>query len=162
MTSFSFTIDPIFGCHLWTGAKSDNGRPIVWQGRRPSYAYKLAYEQTFGPVPNDRVLDHLCRRVLCTNAWHLEPVTKSENELRKSWRYRAKRTHCMRGHELRTAMVTPEGGRVCRDCTRLAREQRPGVGGTPYAASPGGRPATAPRVSPRMEAQAQFPPRKGR
>ena len=44
---------------------------------------------------------------------HLELVTRRENELRKSWRYRARRTKCPRGHELSsTAIITPEGRHV--------------------------------------------------
>lgn len=117
----SFDVDPIFGCHLWTGSLSDNGRPIRWMGKRPVYAYKLAYEAKYGAVAEDRVLDHGCRRPLCCNPDHLEPITKSENEKRKSWRYRLKMTKCPRGHSLDDAMVTPEGGRLCRTCSKDAR-----------------------------------------
>jgi len=121
MTSVSqlstFEVDPVFGCHLWTGALGSNGRPIIWRGARPSSAYRVAYEHQRGPIPTGLVLDHLCRRILCINAvLHLEPVTKRENELRKSWAYRCRRQRCPVGHDLSDALVTPEMGRLCRKC----------------------------------------------
>lgn len=118
-TQVSFDVDPIYGCHLWTGKLGSNGRPIVWRGRKPISAYQMLYVEAVGPVPEDRVLDHLCRRILCVRSLHLEPVTRHENELRKSWAYRCKRELCARGHSLFTAMVTPEGGRLCRECQRV-------------------------------------------
>jgi hypothetical protein len=52
-------------------------------------------------------------------AGDLQLAQRSENEKRKSWRYRAKRTTCPKGHDLKLhGVVTPEGGRVCRQCNR--------------------------------------------
>lgn len=108
--------DPVFGCHLWTGKLGNNGRPIIWAGRKPISAYQKAYEDEVGSVPDGHVLDHLCRRVLCCRVLHLEPVTRHENELRKSWAYRMKRQRCPRGHALTSPLVTPEMGVLCRAC----------------------------------------------
>lgn len=115
-----YTVDPTFGCHLWTGELGSNGRPIIWRGQRPSSAYRLAYELEVALVPVDHVLDHLCRRPRCINPMHLEPVTKPENERRKSWAYRCRRERCPRGHSMAMALVTPEMGRLCRECHRGA------------------------------------------
>lgn len=112
----AYEIDPIYGCHLWTGDRGSNGRPIIWRGRRPSSAYRVAFEHAGEVVADDQVLDHLCRRERCINAAHLEAVSKAENERRKSWAYRCRRQHCARGHSLADALVTPEGGRLCRIC----------------------------------------------
>lgn len=115
----SSEIDPIFGCHLWTGAiSSTNKRPTVFRGGSIASPHKLAYEAEHGIVPIGLVLDHLCRRVRCVNVEHLEAVTKAENERRKSWAYRCKRKLCSKGHDLSTALVTPEMGRLCRTCQR--------------------------------------------
>lgn len=43
------------------------------------YAHRAAYEALRGPIPEDRVLDHLCRVRRCYNPWHLEIVTIGEN-----------------------------------------------------------------------------------
>jgi HNH endonuclease len=112
----SYDVDLTFGCHLWTGRLNSNGRPIVWKGSAPQYAYTLAYVAEHGPIADGLVLDHLCRRILCINPAHLEPVTKSENERRKSWPYRCRRQRCARDHDLSSALVTPELGRLCRYC----------------------------------------------
>jgi len=116
----AYTVDPVFKCHRWTGKLGGNGRPVVWRGRTPVNAYKLAYEAAFGPVKDGMQLDHLCRRATgpnaCINPQHLEPVTPHENALRKAWSYRCKRRQCAKGHDMSTAMVTPEMGRLCRTC----------------------------------------------
>jgi hypothetical protein len=91
------------------------------------------YEKEIGPVPEGKVLDHLCRRPQCVAPHHLEPVTKSLNEQRKLWRKRANGAHCakMRGivHDAMNAIVTPEGGRVCRQCNAEALERMGGARG---------------------------------
>lgn len=112
--------DPVFGCLLATGRRDKDG--YAFHGR--TRAHIAAWTPSHGPVPKGFELDHLCRRRHCKALHHLELVTRRENELRKSWRYRARRTLCPRGHNLtKTAIVTPEGGRVCRTCNREAERQ---------------------------------------
>lgn len=107
--------DPIFGCELWTGKLDRDG--YGFHGR--SRAHLVAWEREHGPVPAGMEIEHICRRRNCVALAHLELVTRSVNELRKSWRFRARITHCKAGHELSiTAMVTPEGGRICRTCSK--------------------------------------------
>jgi hypothetical protein len=109
--------DPIFGCELATGRTDRDG--YAWHGK--SRAHIVAWIAQHGAIMRGMEIDHLCRRRHCTALHHLELVTRSENEKRKSWRYRARRAHCQRGHDLATnGIVTPEGGRVCRACNREA------------------------------------------
>lgn len=115
----STTRDDTFGCELFTGrtTKSGYGR----DGLRG--AHVVAWEAAYGPVPEGFVIDHLCRRRSCVAVHHLEAVTRSENELRKGWGYRVRRKLCAKGHELALhGVVTPEGGKVCRQCNREALE----------------------------------------
>lgn len=124
-SQFSWTVDPIFGCWLWTGrADKRDGRAIVWRGKSPVSAQRAVYEDRVGPIPEGLELDHLCRRPHCVAPHHAEPVTRSENEKRKSLSYRARRTKCPKGHDMTTAAVTHEGGRVCRTCNREAQGAR--------------------------------------
>lgn len=112
-----------FGCWLWEGYLDDRGYPIVWRGRSPVGAHRVVYELELDAVPEDKVLDHTCRNRACVAPHHLEPVTQRENELRKSWQYRARIKRCKNGHALeQTAVVTPDGGRVCRTCNQEARK----------------------------------------
>lgn len=115
---FTYELDVTFGCHLWTGKLGNNGRPIIWLGRAPVNAYVIAYKRVHGEIPHEHVVDHLCRRLLCVNAEHLEAVTKQENERRKLLKYRLARRTCRRVHVLTeaTRLLTPEMGVLCRQC----------------------------------------------
>lgn len=111
----SIEIDPVFGCHLATGRLDKDG--YAYHGS--SRAHIVAWVRANGPVPEGLVCDHICRVRRCCNPTHIEAVTQTENLRRIDWRYRARRTHCAKGHELRlTAMVTPQGGRICRICSK--------------------------------------------
>lgn len=112
--------DPVYGCELSTGRRDRDGYAF----RGSTRAHIAVWVAAHGPIAEGMELEHMCRRRHCVALHHLELVTRSENEKRKSWKYRARRTHCPRGHELaHNAVVTPEGGRVCRACNREARGQ---------------------------------------
>ncbi len=116
----SVTHDPIFSCRLWTGKLDRDG--YGFHGR--TRAHIRAWVDANGPIAEGLEVEHMCRRRHCIALHHLELVTRSENEKRKSWRYRAKRKTCPRGHDLTAnRAVTPEGGIVCRECNREAKEQ---------------------------------------
>lgn len=124
MTKWPVELDA-FGCWLWMSKLDRDGYGISWRGRIATRAHIAVYRELAGAVPEGKVLDHLCRNRRCVAPHHLEPVDQAENERRKSWRYRAKRTHCPKGHELAIAgVVTPSGGRVCRTCNREAQGAR--------------------------------------
>lgn len=114
--AWPIVVDPVFGCHLWDGPLNDHGRPVVWRGSKPQSAIRIA----IGDIAADKVPDHLCRRIRCVNAAHLEAVTKGENERRKAMRYRLARKMCSNGHVLNetTRLVTPEMGVLCRRCKK--------------------------------------------
>lgn len=114
----SHVVDPVFGCHLWSGKCDRDG--YGYHGR--SRAHIVAYVAAFGPVPEGFELDHRCRRRNCVNPMHLDPVTRGKNNALKSWRRRAKQDACPKGHAMGTnRMVTPEGGVLCRAC----RDEQP-------------------------------------
>ncbi len=110
-------VDHELGCWLWAGDRSSDGYGLI--GRQQ--AHRVVYQERVGAIPEGLVLDHLCRRPACVAPHHLEPVTKAENERRKRWPRRARRARCQRGHDLELhAVITPEGGKVCRCCNREA------------------------------------------
>lgn len=117
--------DPIFGCEIAQG-RTDHEGYVFWGKSR---AHIAAWQRVNGVITaldkegNRLELDHGCRRRACVRLVHLELVTRSENEKRKSWKYRAKQKQCKNGHDMAiNAMVTPEGGRVCRTCSRSEAE----------------------------------------
>lgn len=110
--------DPVFGCELATQRLDREGYAFHGSTR----AHIAAWTAARGPVPDGLELDHLCRRRNCTALHHLEPVSRSENELRKSARYRIARKRCPAGHDLtRNRIITPEQGIVCRRCNEENR-----------------------------------------
>lgn len=110
-------IDSVFGCRLWQGKLDKDG--YGFHGR--SRAHIVLWEAEHGPVPEGFELEHRCRRRNCVALHHLEVVTRSVNEQRKSWANRVRQRRCPAGHDMTiNAVVTPEGGRVCRQCNRDA------------------------------------------
>lgn len=111
--------DPVFGCELVTSRLDRDG--YAFHGK--SRAHIVAWIGARGEIPIGMEVDHLCRRRNCIALHHLELVTRSTNEHRKSWRVRARRAACPRGHSLAIhGIVTPEGGRVCRACNLEAEK----------------------------------------
>lgn len=103
----------MYGCELWRGRRTRDGYGL--DGAQ--LAHHAAWERERGPIPDGKELDHVCRRRLCVRVEHLEPVSRRENELRKSWRHRVRRNKCACGADLRARGIrTPEGGILCRRC----------------------------------------------
>lgn len=111
----SYEVDELFGCHLSTGRLDREGYAFHGSTR----AHIAAWERVHGAVPDGMELEHTCRIRRCCRVAHLELVTRSENEHRKRWAYRARIKACKAGHDLRVnRMVTSAGGIVCRICSR--------------------------------------------
>ncbi|KKM06652.1 hypothetical protein LCGC14_1741880 [marine sediment metagenome] len=74
------------GCWLWTGAKSPPGYGQVTRQINGKATKVPAHRQAFiylrGPIPEGKVLDHLCMTKLCVNPDHLDPVTTEINMVR--------------------------------------------------------------------------------
>src|SRR5260221_529381 len=100
-------------CWPWAGADNGQGYGRTHMDGRRTYAHRVAYILSVGPVPPGLHVDHLChgwdtdcpggstcphRR--CVNPGHLEAVPQRTNLLRGrgvSTRAAVK-THCVRGH----------------------------------------------------------------
>lgn len=102
-----------FGCRRWMGRLDRDG--YGQHGR--TKAHLATWRESGRDIPDGYVLDHTCRVRSCCRVAHLEAVTQSENQYRKSWAYRARKERCAQGHDLRVnAVVLETGGRVCRVC----------------------------------------------
>ncbi len=111
------------GCMEWMAALNGSGYGAFGVGPRGAHktlrAHRISYELLVGPIPEELVLDHLCRNRKCVAPNHLEPVTGAVNTKRGA---PAQKTHCAKGHEytpentLRYA--TNNGWRQCRTCAQ--------------------------------------------
>lgn len=117
--------DPVTGCLVWQWSTCALGYGRMAVGRIRKQSHRVAYELARGPIPEGRVLDHLCRNKACCNPDHLEAVTQKVNVLRgESFAARnAQKTHCLRGHPLSGDNLDRDalGGRLCRTCIRDRR-----------------------------------------
>lgn len=113
-----FTISE--GCWEWTGGQRVPGYGTLKMGSKNILAHRYAYYWYHGePVPNDMVVDHLCRNSLCVNPLHLEIVTHAENT-KRGLKGDLFPNHCPKGHEYDedNTYVNKKGSPVCRTCKR--------------------------------------------
>ena len=118
-------VDPVTGCHEWQAYRARDGYGRYSVGGRMVLAHRFAYEEAVGPIPFDRMSDHLCRNRGCVNPDHIEPVTNRENQLRGQAPtlilHRLGRCH--QGHV--DISIHSNGRRTCRTCdARRHRESR--------------------------------------
>jgi len=114
-------VDPVCGCWLWQGRRDRDGYARTSPGF--GLAYVSVYRAEVGAIPHGLVLDHVCRRRACVAPYHLEPVTKRENERRKQWGYRVRQRTCPNGHDLYSnGRRTEYGGRICAVCSGVKEE----------------------------------------
>jgi hypothetical protein len=87
-------------------------------------AHRAVYEHVYGFLPKDRYIDHLCKVKCCVNPDHLEAVTHRENTMRSDGpsAINARKTHCIRGHELTPDNIKQDKRNNWRACLRCHRE----------------------------------------
>lgn len=116
------------GCWEWDGAHTSDGYAESWDGMRPVYAHRIAYELWVGPIPEGYEVDHfVCDNSGCLRPNHLKAVPPRENNMRSrsAAAHNARKTHCPQGHPYDEAntWIDGLGRRVCRTC-KAARAHR--------------------------------------
>ena len=112
-------------CWLWQGSADDHGYGHISVGRKARFlTHRFVYIWTRGAIPDDLVIDHLCRRPPCLNPAHLEPVPQRVNTFRGLSPIATNRhkTHCPYGHPYapENTIMLRVGGRQCRQCKYAA------------------------------------------
>ena len=111
------------GCWIWQASRTATGYGQITAAGTTKKAHRVAYEAFKGPIPDGKLLDHLCRTPLCVNPDHLEPVDHAENARRGYW---GLITKCPKGHPYEGTNLyrTPRGHRRCMACARLYDQTR--------------------------------------
>jgi hypothetical protein len=113
------------GCWEWQAYRDPNGYGQFFDGETNVLTHRWSYEHHVGPIPDDLVIDHLCRNPPCVNPAHLECVPMKTNTER-GFLYQvfaakaAVKTHCKRGHPLSgdNLRIDTRGDRCCKTCQR--------------------------------------------
>ena len=71
------TPEECWPCTLGSG--DGRGHKQMFYGGRKIYAHRIAYELTYGSIPIDKMILHLCANPACCNPAHLKAGTASEN-----------------------------------------------------------------------------------
>lgn len=116
------------GCWEWQGGLDGHGYGYVGPNQTGSRSvHRVVYILTHGPIEEGLELDHVCLNPKCCNPHpdHLEPVTKSVNQLR---RYAVSPIMtCRKGHEyVEGSYYVYNGKRACKQCAK-ERDQRNNV-----------------------------------
>lgn len=85
--AFEARTEPLVGdpAHLiWTGSTDGNGYGQLSVNGRLVLAHRYAYEREHGPIPDGKVIDHMCWERSCVNVDHLRLATVAQNVQNRS------------------------------------------------------------------------------
>jgi hypothetical protein len=110
-------------CWTYTGHRQANGYGTVGIEQGVTrYVHRVVWEALVSPIPDGKVIDHLCRNRACCNPDHMRVTDTRGNVLAgySAAAFAARRSHCAKGHEYTEAntRITTKGTRQCRACHR--------------------------------------------
>lgn len=116
-----YEVCPTTGCWLWLGVLNDRGYGQIGIRKQCRRAHRVVYELHRGPIPEGLQIDHLCKTRCCVNPDHLEAVTQYENNMRSESivARNARKTKCIRGHEITGIKADGSGRRYCKACNKM-------------------------------------------
>ena len=116
------------GCWEWQAGLTKAGYGEFQLNGTMVKSHRFAYKLLKGEIPEDMVIDHLCRNRRCVNPEHLEVVTMKVNTIRGIGPSSkcARLTHCPKGHpyDLLNTYIYADGSRRCRACRREQEQKR--------------------------------------
>lgn len=119
------------GCWEWTAHIASNGYGRFGLNGKARDSHRVAWELSFGPIPNGLSVLHVCDNRRCVRPDHLFLGTQRDNMIDAVRKGRMKGrnagiTHCQRDHEFTPENTGWQGvKRFCRTCDRIrGRESR--------------------------------------
>lgn len=77
---FEHRFDKGDGCWEWKGTRNQTGYGIfLLPGEKPVRAHRYSYEYFVGPIPEGKIIMHICDNPPCVNPAHLRVGTKADN-----------------------------------------------------------------------------------
>ncbi len=108
------------GCHIWTGARFNNGYGQFKLDGKTQLAHRVAWVWSRGTEPDQ--VHHRCGVKACVNPQHLEAVSRKDHAKRHPGRNSGNslKTHCPAGHAYddKNTYLDRRGHRHCRSCGR--------------------------------------------
>lgn len=117
------------GCWNWKLYTRKDGYGQITTKQGVDVAHRTAYMVFIGEIPNDLVVDHLCRNRKCINPKHVELVSRGENVLRGETGagINSRKKVCLNGHpfskENTYIRVQKKNGKLARNC-KACRKNR--------------------------------------
>lgn len=118
-------------CWIWDGNRCIKDYGLFWIRNSHYRAHRVSYVLHRGAIPDDMVIDHLCRIHECVNPDHLRPLTATENTLIgiSPSAIASRQTHCVNGHEFNAENTDESRGYrsciPCRNTRARVRRQTP-------------------------------------
>lgn len=122
---FWCNVDKANDCWLWMKSTTAGGYgQTFWRGKRGARTHRVAWELTYGPIPEGIHVLHACDNPPCVRPDHLHLGTHAQNmkEASDRKRFRSPRrqwTECPHGHPFDEAntYIDPRGWRRCKTCS---------------------------------------------
>lgn len=89
-------------CKLWQKYLDRDGYGTFYFRKKSRRAHRVAYYFAKGSIPDNMVIDHICKNRNCVEINHLKLVTKRENSLGNSnsvASINSRKTHCKNNHK---------------------------------------------------------------
>lgn len=104
-------------CIEWNKAKDRAGYGVSWLDGKWIRVHRKVYIQTFGPIPSNLVVRHICDNRSCVNPEHLVLGTHKQNSLDM-----VERNRQAKGEQVGTSKLTTEIVSMIRSMSGSARQ----------------------------------------
>jgi hypothetical protein len=112
---------PFHTCWEWTGSKDIEGYGRFGFNYKTFKAHRFSYQFFNGTIPDQYVINHICKNTSCVNPKHLQAITSRHNVLigNGACAVNSRRIKCKNGHDFDSFI---NGHRACKQCVNYYRK----------------------------------------